>query len=459
MLSVSPLTAVAALAAAGALSFVSAQDDPLSTATTLVSLHSTNPTAVPLTSIDSTLLSQSTVPIQFTATPGVTPSISGAPPIPTWAFSPTEGYPALDAVPPTNSTQVQQWIAEVAATGIQIPNIPLSKDGSCASDPAKVANASYCWWTCGGCTRDTDVTTCPDKMTWGLTYDDGPSPWTTDLLNYLDENNLKTTFFVVGSRAISRPDILQAEYAGLHHIADHTWSHPYLTTLSNDQIIAELGWTRKAIKDITGVTPLYMRPPYGDIDDRVRAICKAMNLTPVMWSNYSTNYFDTEDWHIPLGYSVDGVIDNFENILNNASVLDTGFIVLEHDLYPQTVDVAIGYVLPDAMARKDITFSNVIECLHKPLGDAYLETNNNASNPLGSGANTLSASSTSASMTVSTSGTVKITATLSGNAGQTTSTTKSGGALAVADVLGMGKTLGAGVIGAVGAVLGAAVAL
>lgn len=40
--------------------------------------------------------------------------------------------------------------------------------------------------------------------------------------------------------------------------------NPY--TVSNEQIIAELGWTRKAIKDITGVTPLYMRPPYGDIE-------------------------------------------------------------------------------------------------------------------------------------------------------------------------------------------------
>lgn len=74
------------------------------------------------------------------------------------------GFPALDVVPPTNSSFVQQWIAEVAASGVKIPNIPLSVDGSCGSDPAKVANTSICWWTCGGCTRDTDVVTCPDKV-------------------------------------------------------------------------------------------------------------------------------------------------------------------------------------------------------------------------------------------------------------------------------------------------------
>ena len=38
-----------------------------------------------------------------------------------------------------------------------------------------------------------------------------------------------------------------------------------MTTLTNEQIVAELGWTRKAIKSITGITPLLMRPPFGDI--------------------------------------------------------------------------------------------------------------------------------------------------------------------------------------------------
>ena len=46
----------------------------------------------------------------------------------------------------------------------------------------------------------------------------------------------------------------------------HTWSHPSLTTLSNEEIIAELGWSRKIIKDILGVTPNMMRPPFGDIE-------------------------------------------------------------------------------------------------------------------------------------------------------------------------------------------------
>ncbi|QRW07137.1 chitin deacetylase [Ceratobasidium sp. AG-Ba] len=82
-------------------------------------------------------------------------------------------------------------------------------------------------------------------------YDDGPSPYTPNLLQYLDQQQLKSTFFIVGSRAISRPQILQSEYMGGHQLSVHTWSHPSLTTLTTEQIIAELGWTKKAIKDIT----------------------------------------------------------------------------------------------------------------------------------------------------------------------------------------------------------------
>ena len=111
-----------------------------------------------------------------------------------------------------------------------------------------------------------DVTECPDRLTWGLTYDDGPGLHTSELLTYLDAKDLKATFFVVGSRCAEYPASLQVEYMSGHQIAVHTWSHPPLTTLTNEQIIAELGWSKKIIKDLLGVTPKFMRPPYGDME-------------------------------------------------------------------------------------------------------------------------------------------------------------------------------------------------
>lgn len=92
-------------------------------------------------------------------------------------------------------------------------------------------------------------------MDWGASFDDGPSPYTPRLLNLLHEQDIQATFFVVGSRALSRPQMLQAEYMLGHQLSVHTWAHSTLTTLSNEEIVAELAWTKKVIKDITGVTP------------------------------------------------------------------------------------------------------------------------------------------------------------------------------------------------------------
>jgi hypothetical protein len=79
---------------------------------------------------------------------------------------------------------------------------------------------------------------------------------------------------------------------------------------------------------------------------------------------------------------VQQVLKNWEYILGNASVIDTGFIVLEHDLLMQTVQVATGYILPDALAHNPkFTIEPVITCLNLPMQDAYIETTNNSTYP------------------------------------------------------------------------------
>jgi hypothetical protein len=201
----------------------------------------------------------------------------------------------------------------------------------------------------------------------------------------LDQASLKATFFVVGSRVTTFAGLLQREYLAGHQIAVHTWSHPSLTTQSTEQIIAELGWTRKIIHDVLGVQPTYMRPPYGDIDDRVRAISMAMNMYPVMWTRINaTATFDTDDFDIHGGLTnVQQVLFNWENIMSNVYNMNNGFIVLEHDLFQQTVEVATGYILPDALARKPaLNITPVISCMERSLGDAYVETNDNKTYPL-----------------------------------------------------------------------------
>ena len=139
--------------------------------------------------------------------------------------------------------------------GHNIPNIPVNPTVDCgaaanAAALSAAGSSGHCWWTCGGCTRDTDITQCKDEWEWGHTYDDGPGFYTNKLLTYLNSlpdngeseggagvaPGIKATFFVVGARVVSRPDIMIYEYMNNHEISIHTWSHPALTTLTNEQV-------------------------------------------------------------------------------------------------------------------------------------------------------------------------------------------------------------------------------
>lgn len=195
-------------------------------------------------------------------------------------------YPEPDVPPPTDSTEVNGWYDEIdwnTIPGSTTASTNCSDPRNAAAFAARGADGN-CWWTCGGCTRDVDITTCLNPMDYGHGYDDGPGLYTNKLLTYLESKELKATFFLVGSRVRYRPEIVQYQHMTGHELSVHTWTHRALTTLSNREVVAELGWTKKIIADVTGVTPLTMRPPYGDIDDRVRAISLAMGLQPVLWT-------------------------------------------------------------------------------------------------------------------------------------------------------------------------------
>lgn len=91
-----------------------------------------------------------------------------------------------------------------------------------------------------------------------------------------------------------------------------------------------------------------------------------------------------QDFDIHGGLTtVQQVLFNWENIISTALTMNNGFIVLEHDLFQQTVEVATGYILPDALARKPaFNITPVVTCLDRPMSDAYLETNDNTTYPL-----------------------------------------------------------------------------
>ena len=70
----------------------------------------------------------------------------------------------------------------------------------------------------------------------------------------------------------------------------HSWSHVKATTLTNDQLVAEYVWTARAIYQVVGKVPRYIRPPGGDMDRRTKAVIKAMGLVPILWNHDSYDY-------------------------------------------------------------------------------------------------------------------------------------------------------------------------
>ncbi|KAF9433639.1 chitin deacetylase [Entomortierella beljakovae] len=324
-------------------------------------------------------------------------------------------YPTLDCVPFVQDPQVQEWLKLVDLS--KTPVYPPSKEGVCPTDLATIPK-DQCWWTCQKCEAPGDITACPKTGTWGLTYDverdaheklerraraqfarpfstfmlsgwfgdDGPSPDTPRLYDYLKAHNQKATLFVVGSRVASNPATLKRAYDEGHQIAIHTWSHRSMTSLSNEQIVAELKWTEKAIFDTIGVTPLYWRPPFGDVDNRVRNIATQLGYKTSIW----TQGFDTNDWNIPGGTATpQSVIDTFKSWLTKFPTMSTGFIVLEHDLFPEEVDVSINGILPVAFQTKDLVIQPIAQCLDDPhpykegAGTFVFPPSNNTTGPGG----------------------------------------------------------------------------
>ncbi|KAG0229162.1 chitin deacetylase [Actinomortierella wolfii] len=269
-------------------------------------------------------------------------------------------YPALDCVPFVEDPQVQEWLKLVDFS--KTPKFPQSNNGACPAD-INTLPKDQCWWTCQKCENPSDIVTCPTPGTWGLTYDDGPSPNSTQLYDVLKQHNQKATLFIVGSRAISYPNILKRAYQEGHHIAIHTWSHSSMTSLTNEQIVAELKWTEKAIFDVIGVTPLYWRPPFGDVDNRVRDIATQLGFKTAIW----TQGFDTDDWNIPAKTATyESVVNTFKSWLTKIPTMSTGFIVLEHDLFPEEVNVSVNGILPVAFQTKGLKMQPIPQC----IGDA-----------------------------------------------------------------------------------------
>lgn len=198
-----------------------------------------------------------------------------------------------------------------------------------------------CYWPGVKCIRTSDdehifadMTTCPQNQ-WGMSFDDGPTQSTGDILTSLKDLKVKATFFVVGAQVNWQNSMLARIDEEGHQIASHSWTHLPLTSLTNEQIVAEVKYTEAAIFKVIKKVPMLIRPPYGDVDDRVRAIVNALGYSIAMWER------DDQASAEPEPRNATNVEHAVSEVRNTWFKDNIGFISLHHDIVPFTAQVAL----------------------------------------------------------------------------------------------------------------------
>ncbi|MDE2126933.1 MAG: polysaccharide deacetylase family protein [Armatimonadetes bacterium] len=125
----------------------------------------------------------------------------------------------------------------------------------------------------------------PTPKLVALTFDDGPKPGLTEpLLATLVREHVPATFFVIGRHVVENLALTRLIAADGMELANHTFTHPDLTTLSPMRARQELLRTQAAVALDTGQIPQYMRPPGGDWNDRIDSLVRGEGLTPTFWT-------------------------------------------------------------------------------------------------------------------------------------------------------------------------------
>ncbi|MDR7274003.1 polysaccharide deacetylase family protein [Catenuloplanes atrovinosus] len=125
-----------------------------------------------------------------------------------------------------------------------------------------------------------------------LTFDDGPSQFTDEVLDMLDKHDIKATFCVIGSQVRSHAAQMRRIVADGHTLCNHTWSHDLrLADRTPDQIVKDLVRTNDAIHTVVPQAKVrYFRNPGGNFNHRTVSVAQNLGMVPLHWS------IDSRDW-------------------------------------------------------------------------------------------------------------------------------------------------------------------
>lgn len=158
-----------------------------------------------------------------------------------------------------------------------------------------------------------------------LTFDDGPfAKKTSQILQILQENDCRATFFTIGKYVHNNPELAQQVLAAGCELGSHSWFHTKQTGLSSEERAEDFARVAKAFNEAVGAPPYLFRAPYGAVNDEVKADIAAQNMISVLWS------LDTEDWRAK---SADAVYNSVLDVVRD------GDIILMHENAEYTVEV------------------------------------------------------------------------------------------------------------------------
>lgn len=204
-----------------------------------------------------------------------------------------------------------------------------------------------------------------DERVVALTYDDGPNPpYTNEILDVLDEEQVHATFFVVGRAVAAYPATVQREAREGNAIGNHTWDHGHLIVMDAAQVQASLRKTDAAIYTATNIHTRLMRPPFGSRDWLVLDEARRMGYTPVMWSVPLAKDWENPDPQVIADRIVPRVKDGSIIVLHDGN---RGLICAHSHFAPRTCDrgndIEATRLIVRALKKQGYRFVTVPELL------------------------------------------------------------------------------------------------
>lgn len=173
---------------------------------------------------------------------------------------------------------------------------------------------------------------------------------TAQILEILEKNNIKTTFFMTGGWVESYPEDVKAIAKAGHDLANHSENHKNMSQLSIEEMKEEIMTVHNKVKELTGVEMNLFRPPYGDYDDDVITTCETLGYYPIQWN------CDSLDWK---NYGKEDLVDR---VVNHKD-LKNGSIILMHNGAKYTAEALQDVI--DGLRNKGYEIVPISELIYK----------------------------------------------------------------------------------------------